>query len=103
MGRTRLIRKRRQNLRRSKLSVLLTPTSTSDSVTTPPPSLFNLENMVGVCRENWTRWLSQVTAARMEQVTALSRTPSIEKIELLLNLEKLGEQLKQVGKLIKFI
>lgn len=91
----------RMRQRRHKLAILMTiPTTPEPS--TIVPSLFNLNSMVIACRNNWSNWLAQVTAARMEQVTKLSQTPSIKQIELLLDLEKLGNQLEQVWFLFIF-
>ena len=81
--------------RRHKLDILMT-TPAPSRPSTKVPSLFDLKNMVIVCRDNWSKWLAQVTAARMEQVTKLSHAPSMKQIELLLDLEKLGSQLEQV-------
>ena len=86
---------KQRSLRRQKLGILLANNYTPSS-SPEPPSLLSLEKMVTVCRENWSTWLAQVTAVRMQQVSTLSRSPSVEQIELLLDLEKLGNQLEQV-------
>ena len=89
-------RRRKEQDRQQKMITLLTVTDTS----APPPSvpsLLSLENMLMVCKENWSSWLAQVTATRMKQVTALAQSPSMKQIELLLDLEKLGKQIELVG------
>ena len=70
------------------------PTSTE---TADEPEVFDLEIMIKLCKANWSRWLSQVSVARIQQVTVLADQPSIENIELLQDLEKLGVKLGQVG------
>ena len=58
--------------------------------------IFNLETMVKLCNKNWSLWLSQVSVARIQQVTTLADKPSIENIELLQDLEMLGVKIGQV-------
>ena len=92
-------RKKRKQLREQKrlqkLSTLLAA-SVEPEPLSASPSIMNLENMITVCRDNWSNWFAQVTAARIDQVATLSRAPSVEQVEILLDLEKLGKQMEQV-------
>ena len=85
--------KRRQ--RRRNNSLMLQPSISKklcDMEHVKKPDIFDLSLMVRICQSNWSMWLTQVSSARVQQVTVLSEKPSMENIEMLQDLEKLGTQ-----------
>ena len=59
-------------------------------------TMFDLNVMVQLCQSNWTLWMAQVASARLQQVSMLATEPSLENIDLLQSLEKLGIQIEMV-------
>ena len=100
-GRKRNQRSYRQYRRHRNLSILAAAPSL---VPVPPESdvgsgIFDLKTMIQICKTTWSIWLSQISVARIQQVAILSEKPSIENIDLLQDLEKLGVKVGRVSEL----
>lgn len=55
-----------------------------------------LELLTDLCTKNWAAWVKSVDGARLKQVQILLKHPTHQNIDLMMDLERLLQQLKQV-------